>query len=218
MCGRFVQDINPAQYIEHYELASAPDLPPRFNIAPGQKVAVVRQDASGAIGLSQLRWGLIPSWAKDINIGYKMINARSETAHEKPSFRQPLKSRRCIVPANGFYEWQKVVKEKVPHYILRSDKGIMSLAGLWDQWVSPDGELIESFTILTTGANDLLKPIHGRMPVILKERDYPVWLSNDRIVSSEMFRTLPSESLEEYVVSKDVNSPGNDRRENTMPV
>jgi putative SOS response-associated peptidase YedK len=147
-----------------------------------------------------------------------MINARCETAHEKPSFRQSLKSRRCIVPANGFYEWQKVGKEKIPHYIKRTDKGIMSLAGLWDEWITPDGEVIESFTILTTSANDLLKPIHDRMPVILKGQDYPVWLSHGSIDTSEMFRPCSSELLEEYVVSKDVNSPANDRPENIKPV
>jgi putative SOS response-associated peptidase YedK len=218
MCGRFVQDINPALYMDHYRLSSAPAMPPRFNIAPSQQVAVVRQDASGAMVLSLLRWGLVPSWAKDINIGYKMINARSETVHEKPSFRQPLKSRRCIVPANGFYEWQPVGKEKVPHYIQRSDKRIMSLAGLWDQWVSPDGEVIESFTILTTDANELLKPIHHRMPVILDKHHYPVWLGHENLDPSKLFRPYPAEFLDEYVVSSDVNSPRNDKRENTLPV
>lgn len=220
MCGRFVQDIKPSQYLQTYGLASVPDIPSRFNVAPSQQVAVVRLDASGERYLASLRWGLIPSWAKDLRIGYKMINARSETVHEKPSFRAALQSRRCIVPANGFYEWQKVGKEKVPHYIRRADGLLMSLAGLWDAWTSPDGQTIESCTILTTGSNALLKPIHDRMPVILRRDAQRLWLTRGGIDPAELSGLCcpyPSERMEEYVVAKDVNNPGNDRPENLLP-
>jgi putative SOS response-associated peptidase YedK len=142
-----------------------------------------------------------------------MINARSETAHEKPSFRQALKSRRCIVPANGFYEWQKSGKEKIPHYIRFRDNQIMSFAGLWEAWRSSDGQTVESCTILTTEANSLLKPIHDRMPVILDQQEHGHWLSTDRIDAGELdelFHPYPAERLEEYVVSREVNSPIND--------
>lgn len=140
-----------------YRLSSIPNLSPRYNIAPSQQVAVVRQQNGGDRELNFLQWGLIPSWSKDPAIGYKMINARSETVHEKPSFKQAFLARRCIIPASGFYEWEKVGKEKIPHYIHLRDGDIMSLAGLWERWKSPEGKELETCTILTTAANSLIK-------------------------------------------------------------
>lgn len=221
MCGRFVQDISPSQLTQTYGLASAPRLPSRYNIAPSQQVAAVRPSEDGGQSLVRLRWGLIPSWAKDINVGYKMINARSETAHEKPSFRQALKSRRCVIPANGFYEWQKAGKSKIPHYIRLTENQVMSFAGLWDRWASPDGQVIESCTILTTEANDLLRPIHDRMPVILSQNDLGRWLRPghlDAAELSDLFRPYSPATMDEYVVTMDVNSPSNDSRDNILPV
>ncbi len=196
-----------------YRLTSMPDLSPRYNIAPSQQIAVVRQQNGGDRELTSLRWGLIPSWSKDSAIGYKMINARSETVHEKPSFKQAFHARRCIIPASGFYEWEKAGKEKIPHYIHLRDGDIISLAGLWERWKSPEGKELETCTILTTAANSLVKKLHDRMPVILHRAEFDIWLDRDiddvgRL--AELFHPYPADQLEEYVVSTDVNSPMND--------
>jgi putative SOS response-associated peptidase YedK len=214
MCGRFVLETTPDQLVKSYQLTCVPDLVPRYNIAPSQQVAAIRQNSAHEHELVQLQWGLIPSWAKEAAIGYKMINARSETVHEKPSFRQALRSRRCIIPASGFYEWKKEAKDKIPHFIHLVDGDLMSLAGLWDRWKSPEGESIETCTILTTVANSLVKQIHDRMPVILHGEEFSRWLSRDisdvgRI--SELFYPYPSERLEAYTVSKEVNLASHNR-------
>ena len=213
MCGRFVLEHSPDQLMKVYRFSSVPDLSPRYNIAPSQQIAVVRQQNGGDRELTFLQWGLIPSWSKESAIGYKMINTRSETAHEKPSFKQALHARRCIIPASGFYEWQKAGKEKIPHYIHLRDGDIMSLAGLWERWKSPEGKELETCTILTTAANSLVKKLHDRMPVILHRAEFDLWLDRDiddvkRL--TELFHPYPSDQLEEYVVTRDVNSPTND--------
>jgi putative SOS response-associated peptidase YedK len=221
MCGRFVQDIAPELLATLYNLPAVPELPPRYNIAPSQQVAVVRQDAAARRDLTPLRWGLIPPWAKDPAIGHTMINARSETAHEKPSFRQALKSRRCLIPANGFYEWRKQGKERLPHFIHRRDGGLLSLAGLWERWTSPEGAPLETCTILTTAANALIKPFHERMPVLLEKTTFDLWLDREvvdvaRLV--ELFRPSPDELLDVYAVSQAVNSPRHDAPDCIRPV
>ena len=213
MCGRFVLEHSPEQLMKAYRLSSVPELSPRYNIAPRQQIAVVRQQNGGDRDLTSLQWGLIPSWSKDSAIGYKMINARSETVHEKPSFKQAFHARRCIIPVSGFYEWEKRGKEKIPYYIHLRDGDIMSLAGLWERWTSPEGKGLETCTILTMAANSLVKKLHDRMPVILHRAEFEVWLDRDiddvnRL--TELFHPYPSDQLEMYVVASDVNSPTND--------
>lgn len=204
-----------------YRLSSAPDLSQRYNIAPSQHVAVVRQQNGGDRELTSLQWGLIPSWSKDSAIGYKLINARSETVHEKPSFKQAFHARRCVIPASGFYEWEKRGKEKIPHYIHLRDGDIMSLAGLWERWKSPEGEELETCTILTTAANSLVIRLHDRMPVLLHRAEFDIWLDreNDDVNRiTELFQPYPSYQLEEYVVTRDVNSPRNDSPDCIIPI
>jgi len=199
--------------VKVYRLSSPPDLSPRYNIAPSQPVAVVRQLNGGERELSFLQWGLVPSWLKDSAGSYKMINARSETAHEKPAFKQALRARRCILPASGFYEWEKVGRERVPHYIHLRDGDVMSMAGLWERWKSSAGEVLESCTILTTVANSLLKGLHDRMPVLLHGEAFDLWLDreiDDASRLAELFLPYPSDRLQEYIVSKGVNTLGND--------
>ena len=162
MCGRFVLEISLDQLMKVYRLSSIPNLSPRYNIAPSQQIAVVRQQNGSDRELTLMQWGLVPSWSKDRAIGYKMINARSETVHEKPSFKQAFHARRCIIPASGFYEWEKSGGEKNPHYIHFRDGKVMSLAGLWERWTSPDGEELHTCTILTTTANGLINTLHDR--------------------------------------------------------
>lgn len=197
------------------------DIQPRYNIAPTQQVAAIRAYPDGTLHLDHLKWGLIPSWAKDPSIGSRMINARSETVAEKPAFRSALKHRRCIIPANGFYEWQSVGGKKKPLYVRLKDKSPMMFAGLWDHWKSPDGIVIESCTILTTTSNDLIKPLHERMPVILDPKDIDLWLDlqmTDPERLEPLFKPFPSGTMEMYPVSDTVNSPGNDTAECIVPL
>ena len=167
-----------------------------------------------------MQWGLVPSWSKDRTIGYKMINARSETAHEKPSFKQAFHARRCVIPASGFYEWEKSGGEKTPHYIHSRDGKVMSLTGLWERWTSPDGEELQTCTILTTTANRLIKKLHDRMPVILHRDEIDLWLDpfNDDIKClSSLIHPYPSDQLEQYVVTRRVNCPANDSPDFIIP-
>jgi putative SOS response-associated peptidase YedK len=217
MCGRFVQSV-PVKSVAEFFRAIAPDgtpfLPPRYNVAPTQQVLLIRPGPHGDERvLVSMRWGLIPSWAEDPAIGNRLINARSETAAEKPSFRMALKCRRCLVPVNGFYEWRKEGASKTPYYIKRADGKPFAFAGLWDQWVAPDGEVIESFTILTADANELMKPLHHRMPVILKPEEYDRWLDpklQDVTAVQPFLRPYPDNDLMAYPVSKVVNNPRNE--------
>lgn len=167
-----------------------------------------------------LRWGLIPHWAKEEKIGYKMVNARSETAAEKPAFKQPLRYRRCIIPASSFFEWKKVGKTKVPFNIRLKSHEPMALAGLWDKWKAPAGDVIESCTILTTASNPLVATLHDRMPVILHPEEIDLWLSREvQEVEAlkHLFRPYPAELMEMYQVRSRVNSPANDDPECLLP-
>lgn len=175
MCGRYTLKSNSHAVATLCAVPDIPALKPRYNIAPTQLVPVVRAAEAGR-ELAMLRWGLIPSWAKDPKIAHSLINARSETAAEKPSFRTAMKRRRCLLPADGFYEWKKVGKQKLPvHIRLKTDEPF-AFAGLWESWKPPEGELVETCTILTTSANDVVAPYHERMPVILPEQHFEAWL------------------------------------------
>lgn len=230
MCGRYTLISSEQELIEAFELAEGtglPALPPRFNVAPTQDVPVIRVVKQGeGRGLHLMRWGLIPSWAKDASIGSRMINSRAETAAEKPSFRTALRRRRCLIPCSGFYEWQAVAgkggesdkggksgkagQQKQPYYIRRRDGALMALAGLWERWCSPDGEEIESCTILTTEANELIRPLHDRMPVILRVEDFSLWLDplmQDVRQLEPLLRPTPSEELTAYPVGRQVGNP-----------
>ena len=177
MCGRFALQSIPKQVLDEFIIIPPPVLP-RYNIAPTQKAPVVLVGHDGQPVMDELRWGLIPSWAKDVSAGVRAINARAETIAEKPTFRDAFRKRRCLVPASGFYEWRRDGKTKTPYYFT-SRKDPIVFAGLWEQWT--DGaETIHSFTIITTEANGLMAPIHDRMPVILQRGDWWTWLDPDR--------------------------------------
>jgi putative SOS response-associated peptidase YedK len=214
MCGRFTLTDPDADLAVQFNLPEIPDLRPRYNIAPTQPVAAVRVPAkSSAREMVLLRWGLIPFWARDPKIGSQMINARSETVAEKPAFRAAFRRRRCLVVADGFYEWQKTDGTKQPFYIRLRDARPFAFAGLWEHWKGPDDTAIESCTLLTTQPNDLLRAVHNRMPVILQPRDYDLWLDPE-IEKPELLRPLllpyPPEKMDAYPVSRYVNSPNND--------
>lgn len=213
MCGRFAL-IAPGEAIaEQFGVADVPALVPRYNIAPTQPVMAVRlASSSQKWELALLHWGLIPSWAKDMKLAARMINARSETVTEKPAFRAAFKRRRCLIPADGFYEWQKLGKTKQPIYIHASDGRLFAFAGLWETWHAADGSMIDSCTILTTTPNELMAPIHNRMPVILEPEDYDLWLNPDPRPEDalHLLRPYPAEKMAAYPVSTHVNSPRND--------
>jgi len=220
MCGRYVLNADGKTIQQIFNLESVPTIEPRYNIAPSQPVmAITNEDPQNA---THLQWGLIPSWSKDPKIGYKMINARSETAHEKPSFRAAFKRCRCIIPATGFYEWAKMDDgRKAPHLIYVGDHEVFAFAGLWEIWHSPDGEEIRTCTILTGEPNDKIKPLHHRMAVILHQDDYDTWLSPDELptqVLMPLLRTYEAERMDAYEVSTRVNAPKHDGPENIVPV
>jgi len=203
-----------ADLVAHFELNVDPQLPLRFNIAPTQDVAVVRlAKAGGGRELLTMHWGLIPSWAKDPKIGNRMINARAESVAEKPSFRAAFRRRRCLVPADGYYEWQKTTgRSKQPYLFHRRDDGPFAFAGLWEHWEKGQGPL-QSCTIITTEANDLARPIHDRMPVILSPGDYDAWLDPSNGGGEPLLALLAPYEGDDLVaepVSTYVNKPTND--------
>lgn len=208
MCGRYTLRVPMREVAEEFGLFDVPDQPPRYNVAPTQPVPAVRA-AAGGRELAMLRWGLIPSWADDPSIGNRMINARAETVATKPAFRAAFKSRRCLVVADGFYEWRQFPGGKQPYLIrLRSGRPF-GFAGLWERW-DRDGEPLESCTILTTTANELMQPLHDRMPVLIPHEHYDDWLKGDTGTAASLLVPFPADRLTAYPVSRVVNSPRND--------
>ena len=214
MCGRYTQTQSIEKIIKRFGLPSSQSrLKPQYNIAPSQKAPILISNESGKRSLDMFTWGLIPSWAKDPSIGSRMINARAETLAKKASFKQPLKRTRCLIPADGFYEWKKdpTGRTKTPMRIVLKSGELFVFAGLWDTWKDPEGKEIRSYTIITTNAIDVLKPIHDRMPVILKPEDEDAWLNPGMDVMKLMDLLKPYlGKMEAYPVSKLVNSPRND--------
>lgn len=221
MCGRFTLQISPEQLAEIFGLIEVPVYPARYNIAPSQKIAAIRQNGDGQNRLDFIRWGLIPPWADDMSIGFKMINARSETVHEKHSFRHAIRHRRCLIPTSGFFEWVEEGKTKKPLYVHMKDNSPMVFAGLWESWKSPEKEVVESCTILTTASNSLIAPLHERMPVILHPQEYNHWLDRE-ITDPEKLKSLyqsyPADLMEMWPVSQQVNSPKIDSPELINPI
>ncbi|HSJ55309.1 MAG TPA: SOS response-associated peptidase [Anaerolineae bacterium] len=214
MCGRFTLTDPDADLAEQFNLPEVPDVQPRYNIAPTQPVAAVRLNTrNGQREMVMLRWGLIPSWAQDPEIGARMINARAETAAEKPAFRAAFRRRRCLVVADGFYEWQKQDGVKQPMYIHLRDHKPFGFAGLWEFWKDAEGKAIETCTLLTTEPNDLIRTFHNRMPVILPPEYYESWLNpeiEDPDVLQPMLTAYPAEEMEAYPISRWVNNPDNE--------
>ncbi len=215
MCGRYTLtvDLNALQSSFDIDVIAVSDWNPRYNIAPTQNLPVIYNEA-GQRRLELFRWGLIPFWADDKGIGSRMINARAETVDSKPSFRAAFKYRRCLIPADGFYEWQaQNGGPKIPMYFRREDEKPFAFAGLWEEW-NKDGEIVRSYTIITTQPNDIVRPIHNRMPAILPPEAYECWLNTPpedaKALKPILLELFPSDPLETYPVSRDVNNPQND--------
>ena len=222
MCGRFTLTINPADLRDTFsEYIFPPQFGPRFNIAPSQPVLAIPNDEKNTADF--FIWGLIPMWAKDPSIGNRLINARGETVAEKPSFRGSFKYKRCLILADGFYEWKanSGKKTKTPYYIHMKNRRPFALAGLWDVWESPDGSSIKTCTIITTTPNELMEHVHDRMPVILHPRDYAKWLDVSPQTPENLLpliKPYPADEMSAYRVSLLVNKPANDSPELVVPV
>jgi putative SOS response-associated peptidase YedK len=222
MCGRFTLS-TPAQTLQQiFDLSETPDLPPRYNIAPSEAIAAIRlPEPQAGHRLDLLRWGLVPPWAKEPDVGARMINARSETAATNPAFRTAFRRRRCLVPADGFYEWQRLERRKQPFYIRMRDGLPFAFAGLWEHWEGPQGDALETCTILTTEPSELVRPVHDRMPVILDPQDWDLWLDPtmhepERLQS--LLRPYPAEKMIAFPVGQTVNNPANDHEECIAPL
>ena len=229
MCGRYAASRRPDDLVVEFEAVRAEGQAPLaadYNVAPTKDVYVVRhkkeRDAEGRPTggghreLRAVRWGLVPSWAKDASMGARLINARSETVAEKPAFREAFKRRRCVIPADGFYEWRRADGKRQPFFFQLKGGGVFGFAGLWERWEGGGGEVVNSCAILTTEANDVLRPVHDRMPVILHPEEYELWLGADareRSLLQELLRPYPSAEMTAHPVSTLVNSPRSQGRE-----
>ena len=221
MCGRFTLTVDPAELQDTFtDFIFPPKFAPRFNIAPSQPVLAIPNN--GANTADFFIWGLIPMWAKDPSIGNRLINARGETVAEKPSFRGSFKYKRCLILADGFYEWKANPgkKTKTPYYIHMKDRTPFVLAGLWDSWESSDGSSLKTCTIITTSPNEVMTPIHDRMPVILHPRDYAKWLDASPQTPENLLpliKPFPADNMTGHPVSTLVNKPTNDSPELVVP-
>ncbi len=222
MCGRFTLSASATDLIQQFDLGDLTAWSPRYNIAPTQEVlTVVKMPETSERQARLLRWGLIPMWAEEPSVGSRMINARAETVATKPAFRRAFRERRCLILADGFYEWQRQNGRKQPFYIRLHDGRPSAFAGLWERWVAPDGQPLDSCTIITTTSNELVGQIHNRMPVILAPEDYSLWL-DPSVQDSErlqpLLRPYSSEEMTAYPVSTRVNNPSNDTPDCIVPV
>jgi putative SOS response-associated peptidase YedK len=222
MCGRYRLSRHAEVLAIYYAEYEGLDWDARYNIAPTQNVPVIRQDTKQPIRrASFMRWGLIPSWSKDASLGARMINARAETVDTKPAFKESLEQRRCLIPADGFYEWKRNGTNKQPYCFELKEREPFAFAGLWDCWRAPDGTLLETCTILTTTPNQLLADVHDRMPVILSPANYDLWLDpgfRDTATTTGMLKPFEAERMRRYVVSERINNTSNDDPECSQPI
>lgn len=213
MCGRFALFANANELERHFQVSLPFHVAPRYNIAPSQPVlALAHTPGTSDPVWAHFQWGLVPSWAKDPSIGARMINARAESLAEKPAFRSAFRYRRCIVPISGFYEWAKTERTRQPYFLRAVGGEPMGVAGLWERWHSPDGSELTTCTLITTDANDTVRPIHHRMPAILDPKDYALWLDPETPTKTlhALLRPASEALLTAYPVSTLVNSPTHD--------
>lgn len=205
MCGRLALPFCPTDLVAPFDLDEWADFVPRWNVAPGADISVVRRSPEGRRVLHLLRWGLVPHWAKDAAIGAKLNNARGETVAEKPSFRDAFRRRRCLIPASGFFEWKAGGGVRQPYYISHASGEPLALGGLWESWRAPDGSILRTVCIVTTGPNEVMAPIHDRMPVIVAPADRQAWLEAPADEAAHLVAPAPDEGLRAWPVSRRVN-------------
>lgn len=194
MCGLYSLSKTPRETKAWFKYQEDEDFPPRAHVAPGQPIAVVRME-NGARHFALVRWGFIPSWVKEVKPGKPLINARGETVMEKPSFRNAMRRRRCLVPADGYYEWSGAEGRKVPFFVQQADRGLFALAGLWEHWMGADGSELETATLMTIAPNAELSTIHDRMPVVIAPGDYETWLTGEAEDAAKLIRPAPDGSF-----------------------
>jgi putative SOS response-associated peptidase YedK len=222
MCGRYVlkagiKELNKKYHVEPEFLS---ELKPDYNVSPSSEMPVICQKSDGTRVISRYRWGLVPFWAKEINTGYSMFNARAESLPEKRTFKKAFQTQRCIVPANGFYEWVKRNNSKIPFYITLENDELMSFAGLYEHWKGNDGQVVNSFTIITTTVNKKLEPVHDRMPAILLDEEIDIWLdpgNEDTESIQDLIHPYPDDNIRYHEVSTDVNNSRNQGPELIKP-
>lgn len=210
MCGRYALSIDPAALSAYFALDACEPYAPRWNIPPGTDIPVIRLSPEGRRVAHCLRWGLVPHWAKDPTIGPRLTNARAESVADKPAFRPAFARRRCLIPASGFYEWKAEGRRKQPYYISLRDGSPLAMAGLWESWKFPTGEILRSCTIITTAANELMQPIHDRMPAIISPEDWQTWLAAAPEAARHLLAPFPSEPLQAWPVDGRVSKASND--------
>ena len=215
MCGRFFIDLSPSDILERFNIPGQESFFQNYNITPSQHIAAIRAGDTGR-ELVRLKWGLLPSWSKTDKSQYSMINARAETVHSKPAYRNAFQQRRCLIPASGFYEWQKTATGKQPWAIGMKDDAPFSMAGIWEHWQQGE-QVIESCSIIVTESNDCIRPIHDRMPCIISAEEYDQWLDKGNTKTDDLLpllRSYPSDAMKAWPVSTRVNSPANNSPEN----
>lgn len=222
MCGRFALAAPRAELITHFQLdefeGDGDDFPARYNIPPGTDIAAIRQSPEGKCVMHRLRWGLIPHGSKDSNIGAKLNNARGETVHEKPSFRNAFAKRRCLIPISGFFEWKAERKAKQPYYFSSKNNRPLALGGLWESWKAPDGTIVRTVCIITSAANELMAPVHDRMPVIIDASDWPRWLDSPPTAIADLMRPYAGTDLQTWPVDRRVSRTAEDDASLIAPV
>ncbi len=209
MCGRFGLDLPPKSAMQAFGLEEVEEYSPRLNIAPGTPICAIVPIPGGKRAARLVHWGLVPSWAKDPKIGFRMINARAETLAEKPAFRNAFKRRRCLIPATVFYEWKKLQDRKQPFAFVMADRAPFTMAGIWEHWLGADGSELLSASIVTTEANELLRSVHDRMPVILPPEQRETWLLAESTTLAPLLAPYPADSMLAWPVSTSLNSPRN---------
>lgn len=210
MCGRFALKAPKSELVTRFHLDECDEVVPHYNIPPGTDIPVIRQSPEGRRVLNLLHWGLVPHWSKDLSIGAKLNNARAESVAEKPSFRDAFKRRRCLVPASGFYEWKAEGKIKQPYYISLKSGEPMAMGGIWEPWKAPDGSILRTVCIITTTPNEVMAPIHDRMPVIIEPDNWQAWLAAPVGAVMPMLSPIPAAPMQAWPVSLRVSKTRDD--------
>lgn len=217
MCGRFALKAPSSQLATRFGLDHVVELAPRYNIAPGTDIPTIRHSPEGKRVMHLLRWGLVPHWAKDPSIGAKLSNARGETLTDKPSFRDSFKRRRCLVPADGFYEWKTEGRLKQPYFFSLKTGEPFALGGLWESWRMPDGNVLRTCCLITTGPNEIMLPVHDRMPVIVAPNDYEAWLTGESAEAQDLIKPYPTVEMQAWAVGRRVSKSGEEGADLILP-
>ena len=217
MCGRYALNTPVSKLVTHFGLDQAVDVVPRYNIAPGTDIPTIRHSPEGKRVMHLLRWGLVPHWAKDPSIGAKLSNARGETVAEKPSFRDAFKRRRCLVPADGFYEWKSEGRQKQPYYFSMKSGEPFALGGVWESWRSPDGDILRTCCLITTGPNEIMLPVHDRMPVIVSPDNYDAWLTGEADDALDWVIPYSTDEMQSWVVNRRVSRSSEEGADLILP-